>query len=134
LSKDNNEDLKSISPQNVIRLIDGFIEQMRQTRKTMALALSLSISSIVVAPVAIGLSIFLLQHPSFFAILERENEFGLVLIVFLIGVIILSLVCLVVGIKQYRSINSWNKKYSVYSKKKEELDRNIATEYDLDQD
>ena len=134
MSKDDKEDLKSISPQNVIRLIDGFIEQMRQTRKTMALALSLSISSIVVAPVAIGLSIFLLQHPSFFAILERENEFGLVLIVFLIGVIILSLVCLVVGIKQYRSINSWNKKYSVYSKKKEELDRNIASEYDLDQD
>jgi hypothetical protein len=133
LSKDNNEDL-NISPQNVIRLIDSFIEQMRQTRKTMALALSLSISSIVVAPVAIGLSIFMLQHPSFFAILERENEFGLVLIVFLIGVIILSLVCLVVGIKQYRSINSWNKKYSVYSKKKEELDRNIASEYDLDQD
>jgi hypothetical protein len=134
LSKDNKEDLKSISPQNVIRLIDGFIEQMRQTRKTLALALSLSISSIVVAPVAMGLSIFLLQHPSFFAILERENEFGLVLIAFLIGVIILSLVCLVVGIKQYRSINSWNKKYSVYSKKKEELDRNIASEYDLDQD
>jgi hypothetical protein len=134
LSKDNKEDLKNISPQNVIRLIDGFIEQMRQTRKTLALALSLSISSIVVAPVAIGLSIFLLQHPSFFAILERENEFGLVLIVFLIGVIILSLLCLVVGIKQYRSINSWNKKYSVYSKKKEELDRNIASEYDLDQD
>jgi len=134
LSKDNNEDLKNISPQNVIRLIDGFIEQMRQTRKTLALALSLSISSIVVAPVAIGLSIFLLQHPSFFAILERENEFGLVLIAFLIGVIILSLLCLVVGIKQYRSINSWNKKYSVYSKKKEELDRNIASEYDLDQD
>jgi hypothetical protein len=133
LSKDNDEDL-NISPQNVIRLIDGFIEQMRQTRKTLALALSLSISSIVVAPVAMGLSIFLLQHPSFFAILERENEFGLVLIAFLIGVIILSLVCLVVGIKQYRSINSWNKKYSVYSKKKEELDRNIASEYDLDQD
>jgi hypothetical protein len=133
LSKDNDEDL-NISTQNVIRLIDGFIEQMRQTRKTLALALSLSISSIVVAPVAMGLSIFLLQHPSFFAILERENEFGLVLIVFLIGVIILSLLCLVVGIKQYRSINSWNKKYSVYSKKKEELDRNIASEYDLDQD
>ena len=134
MSKDNHEDLKNTSPQNVIRLIDSFIEQMRQTRKTMALSLSLSISSIVVAPVSIGLSIFLLQHPSFFAILERENEFGLVLIVFLIGVIILSSVCLVVGIKQYRSINSWNKKYSVYSKKKEELDRNIATEYDLDQD
>jgi hypothetical protein len=70
LSKDNAEDLRKISPQNVTRLIDSFIEQMRQTRKTLALSLSLSISSMIVAPVAIGLSIFLLQHPSFFAILE----------------------------------------------------------------
>jgi hypothetical protein len=82
LSKDNNEDLKNTSPQNVIRLIDGFIEQMRQTRKTMALALSLSITSIVVAPVSIGLSISLLQHPSFFTILERENEFDSFLLFF----------------------------------------------------
>jgi type III secretory pathway component EscS len=55
---------------------------MRQTRKTMALALSLSITSIVVAPVSIGLSISLLQHPSFFTILERENEFDSFLLFF----------------------------------------------------
>ncbi len=130
----NDEDLKNTSPQNVIRLIDSFIEQMRQTRKTLALALSLSISSIVLAPVAIGLSIFLLQHPSFFAILERENEFGLVLVGLLLGIIILSSIWFVEGIRQYRSINSWNKKYMMYSKKKEELDSNIASEYGLDQD
>jgi len=100
---------------------------MRQTKKTLALALSLSISSIVLAPVAIGLSIFLLQHPSFFAILERENEFGLVLVGLLLGIIILSSIWFVEGIKQYRSINSWNKKYMMYSKKKEELDSNIAS-------
>jgi hypothetical protein len=134
LSGDNDEDLKNTSPQNVIRLIDSFIEQMRQTRKTLALALSLSISSIVLAPVAIGLSIFLVQHPSFFAILERENEFGLVLVGLLFGIIILSSIWFVEGIKQYRSINSWNKKYMMYSKKKEELDSNIASEYGLDQD
>jgi hypothetical protein len=38
------------------------------------------------------------------------------------------------GIKQYRSINSWNKKYVMYSMKKEELDSSIASEYGLDQD
>jgi hypothetical protein len=102
-----------------------------------AIQLALSLSLLIFyscAPIAVGLSIFLLQHPSFFAILERENEFGLAVIVFLIGVIILSSVWFAVGIKQYRSVNSWNKKYTIYSKKKEELDRNIASEYDLDQD
>jgi len=129
--KKENDD---ISPQNVISLIDGFIDQMRQTRKTLALTLSLSISSIVIAPVAMGLSIFLLQHSSFYGVLVKQDEFGLVLSGLLVGVIIVSSIWFVLGIKQYRSINSWNKKYEIYSKKKEELDKNISTEYGLDED
>lgn len=94
-----NEDLDDISPQNVISLIDRFIDQMRQTRKTLALTLSLSIASIVVAPVAIGLSIFLLQHPSFYADLVKEYEFGIVLGVLLGGSIIVSSIWFVLGIE-----------------------------------
>jgi hypothetical protein len=134
LGADRKEDLENISPMNIVRLIDSFIEQMRKTRRTLTLTLSLSISSIVITPVAIGLSIYLLQHPSFFAVLEREYEFGLVLSGLLVGVIIVSSIWFVVGIKQYRSIKIWNKNYSMYSKKKEELDRNISSEYGLDQD
>jgi len=133
LREDKNED-DDISPQSVISLIDGSINQMRQTRKTLALTLSLSISSIVIAPVAMGLSIFLLQHPSFYEILVKQDEFGLVLGGLLVGVIIVSSIWFVLGIRQYRSINSWNKKYKIYSKKKEELDKNISTEYGLDED
>lgn len=133
MREDKNEN-DDISPQNVISLIDGFIDQMRQTRKTLALTLSLSISSIVIAPVAMGLSIFLLQHSSFYGVLVKQDEFGLVLSGLLLGVIIVCSIWFVLGIKQYRSINSWNKKYEIYSKKKEELDKNISTEYGLDED
>jgi membrane protein DedA with SNARE-associated domain len=133
LREDKNEN-DDISPQNVISLIDGFIDQMRQTRKTLALTLSLSISSIVIAPVAMGLSIFLLQHSSFYGVLVKQDEFGLVLSGLLVGVIIVCSIWFVLGIKQYRSINSWHKKYEIYSKKKEELDKNISTEYGLDED
>ena len=132
MGSDSNDD--NVSPRNVLRLIDSFIEQMHKTRKTLALTLSLSISSIIIAPFAIGLSIYLLQHPSFFAVLEREYEFGLVLVCLLVAVIIVSSIWFVIGLKQYRAIISWNKKYSVYIKKKEELDKNIASEYELDQD
>lgn len=130
--KEDSDD--NVSPQNVVHLIDRFIEQMLQTRKIFTMTLSLSICSIIIAPVAIGLSIYLLQHPSFFALLEKENEFGLVLGGLLIAVIIVSLLWFVVGVKQYLSISSWNKKYSTYSKKKEELDRDIVSEYGLDQE
>jgi hypothetical protein len=134
LGADKKEDAENVSSRNVIRLIDSFIESMQETKKTFALTLSLSIASIAITPVAIGLSIFLLRHPLFFAILEREYEFGLVLSGLLVGVIIVSSIWFVVGIKQCRSINSWNKKYRTYSKEKEELDRNISSEYGLDQD
>jgi len=134
LKEDKNEDPDDVSPQNVTSLIDSFIEQMLQTRKIFTITLYLSICSIIIAPVAVGLSIYLLQHPSFYTLLEKENEFGLVLGGLLIAVIIVSSLCFVVGIKQYLSIKSWNKKYSIYSKKKEELDRDIVSEYGLDQE
>jgi len=64
----------------------------------------------------------------------KQDEFGLVLGGLLVGVIIVSSIWFVLGIRQYRSINSWNKKYKIYSKKKEELDKNISAEYGLDED
>jgi apolipoprotein N-acyltransferase len=132
---EDNEDVNSKFRQNVITLMDNFIEQILQkTKDTLSLALSLSLSAIALAPLAIGLSIFLLLHPSFFLILEKESEFGLFLSILLAGVIIVSLIWLVTGIRQYRSIKLWNKKYSVFTERKEELDKNIAAEYDLDQD
>ena len=134
MKENKNNDLDDISPQNVVHLIDRFIEQMLQTKQLLSVTLSLSICSIIIAPVAVGLSIYLLQHASFFALLERENEFGLVLGGLLIAVIIVSSLWFVAGIKQYLSVNSWNKRYNIYSKKREELDSNIASEYGLDQE
>ena len=135
MNEEDNEDFNSAFRQNVITLMDNFIDQILQkTKDTLSLSLSLSLSSIALAPLAIGLSIFLLLHPSFFLILEKESEFGLFLSILLAGVIIVSLIWLVTGIRQYRSIKLWNKKYSVFIERKEELDKNIAAEYDLDQD
>jgi len=77
----------SSSRQQVLSVIDSFIEQILQIRRTL---LGVSISSLILAPLAIGLSIFLLRHPSFFVILEIENEFGLILSILLGSVIIIS--------------------------------------------
>jgi hypothetical protein len=84
------------------------------------------------APIAIGLSMFLLLHPSFFAVLEMENEFGIVLGVLLGAIIIISSVWLVEAIQQYRIIGSWNKRYRNYIREKQEIDRTIASQYSED--
>jgi hypothetical protein len=125
---DNKEKL-NMSRHDILSLLDNFIEQIHQIRRTL---LGVSISALVLSPLAIALSIYLMLHPSFFAILEIENEFGLVLSVLLGAVIIISSIWLITGIRQYRSLSSWNNRYKEYSKEKQKIDRMIESQYGLD--
>ena len=115
----------------ILSLLDDFIEQVQKIRRIL---LGVSVSAMVLAPLAIALSVYLVLHPSFFAVLEIENEFGLVLSVLLAAVIVISLVWLVSGIRQYYSMNAWKKRYMEYQKEKEDMDRKIASQFGLDQD
>ena len=117
-----------VARENILSLMDNFIEQITNIRRTL---LGVSISALVLAPLAIGLSVYLILHPSFFAILEIENEFGLVLSILLGAVLIISSIWLISGIRQYRSMNSWSKRYNEYKKEKEDMDRKIALQYGL---
>lgn len=123
------DDEKLPTRANILGLMDGFIEQMRRQRKIM---MGMSVSAIVLGPLAIGLSTYLIFHPSFFAILELENEFGLLLSVLLAAVILISGTWLVTGIRQYRSINDWKGRYDDFRKDREEMDKRIASRFGLD--
>jgi uncharacterized membrane protein len=125
------EDTQSQSRQDILGLLDSFIDQIQKIRKIM---LGMSVSAIVLAPLAIALSVYLMLHPSFFAVLEIENEFGLVLSILLGAVIIISGIWLSTGVRQYRSMSTWKNHYREYVKEKEEVDRKIATQFGLDQD
>jgi hypothetical protein len=127
--KEQSTTTVSSSRYRILSLIDIFIEQIFQIRKTL---LGVSISALVLAPIAIGLSVFLLQHPSFFAILDIENEFGDILAVLLGIIIVISCIWLVAGIRQYRLISSWKKRYGDYIGEKQEMDRKIASQYSED--
>ena len=131
MSSDNRDEVTFSTRQGILALLDGFIQQMQNIRRIL---LGMSISAIVLGPLAIALSIYLLFHPSFFAILERENEFGLILTVLLGAVIITSGIWLVTGIRQYYSMNQWKKRYEEYLREKEAMDRKIASQFGLDQD
>jgi uncharacterized membrane protein len=130
-SHDNQDKVTFSARQDILTLLDGFIQQIHNIRRIL---LGMSVSAIVLGPLAIALSIYLLLHPSFFAILERENEFGLVLTVLLGAVIITSGVWLVTGIRQYYSMSQWKKRYEEYLKEKEAIDRKIASQFGLDKD
>jgi hypothetical protein len=130
MSIEDNDVRFKTSRHDILSLVDGFMERVFQIRKTF---LRVSLSAVILAPLAIALSTFLLLHPSFFAILEIENEFGLALCLLLGAVIIISSIWLITGIRQYLLINSWNKRYNQYLKEKQEIDRNIASQYGSDE-
>ena|ERR671918_179213 len=123
---DDNDVRFKTSRRDFLSLVDVFIDTVFQIRKTF---LRVSLSTVILAPLAIALSTFLLLHPSFFAVLEIENEFGLVLSLLLGAVIIISSIWLITGIRQYFLINSWKKRYNEYLKQKQEMDRIIASQY-----
>jgi hypothetical protein len=126
MSSDNNEEKLNTSRYDILSLLDNFIEQIHQIRRTL---IGVSISALALSPLAIVLSIYLMLHPSFFAILEIENEFGLVLSVLLGAVIIISSIWLITGIRQYRSLSSWNSRYKEYIEEKQKLDKMIESQY-----
>jgi len=131
MSSDNQDDLISSTRQDILALLDSFIHQIQNIRRIL---LGVSVSAIILGPLAIALSIYLLLHPSFFAVLETENEFGLVLTVLLGAVIIISGIWLVTGIRQYYSMSQWKKRYEEYLKEEEAIDRKIASQFGLDKD
>ncbi|HJU85120.1 MAG TPA: hypothetical protein VJ551_01400 [Nitrososphaeraceae archaeon] len=131
MSTDNQDGSTSSTRQDILTLIDGFIHQIQNIRRIL---LGMSVSAIILAPLAIALSVYLLLHPSFFAVLETENEFGLVLTLLLAAVMITSGVWLFTGIRQYHSMSQWKKRYEEYQREKEAIDRKIASQFGLNQD
>lgn len=126
---DDEDALSNTARDNLLTLMDTFIQQILNIRKTL---LGVSISALILAPIAIGLSVYLIIHPSFFAILEIENEFGTVLSVLLVAVIVISCVWLYAGIKQYKKIGSWSSRYNAYLNEKREINRKISSQFGLE--
>ena len=128
--KDDNTSM-NVERNNILSLLDSFTEQIRNIRKFL---IGVSISSIILAPIAISLSLYLFTHQSFFRIVETESEFGFGLIILLSSVIIISSIIFVTGIIQYKQIDSWHKKYESYKKEKDDVEQYISNKFKFDID
>ena len=94
---------------SLVEIIEGFIEKINHIRKTLV---GISISALILAPLSIGLSAYLIMHPHFFFVLDEFDEFGTFLAVVLGIIIAVSIAWLVLGIRQYILLKSWNEDYS----------------------
>jgi len=116
---------------DILRSMDIFIDKIQHLKGIM---LGVSFSALILAPLAIGISLYLLTHPNFLRLIEHESEFAVLLTLLLTVVLVTSGIWLVTGIQQFKSLNSWNKRYSSYLKKREDLDREIAIKYKIDEE
>ena len=119
----------SDSGNNILSSMDLFIEKIQQLKGIM---LGVSFSAVILAPLAMGISIYLFTHPNFLRLIEHEGEFAILLTVLLTVVLVTSGIWLVAGIQQFRSLSSWNKRYCNYLQKREDLDKDITSKYHLD--
>ena len=122
---------ENFSRTDVLSLLDNFIERIFEIRRIL---LSVSVSALILAPLATGLSIFLLTHPRFYNVLQQEHEFGTILGVLLGVIISISVVWIATGVRQYVTLKSWDQKYKEYLKQKDEIDKRIASDYGLEHD
>jgi len=67
--------------------MDLFIDKIQHLK---GLMLGVSFSALILAPLAIGLSLYLLTHPNFLRLVEDESEFALLLTVLLTVVLVTS--------------------------------------------
>lgn len=127
----NNDDnaTMNLARNNILSILDSFIEQIDKIRKFL---IGVSFSSIILAPIAISLAVFLFTHQSFFRILEAESDFGSGLVVLLSSVIIISSILFVTGILQYKRIGSWHKRYESYKKEKDDVEQYISDKFKFD--
>ncbi|WP_249111024.1 hypothetical protein [Nitrosopumilus sp. K4] len=116
---------------DILSSMDLFIEKIQHLKGVM---LGVSLSALILAPLAIGISIYLITHPRFYHIVENEYEFASLLIVLLTVVLVTSGVWLVTGLQQFKSLSSWNKRYYNYIKRKEDLDKDISSKFHLDEE
>jgi hypothetical protein len=116
---------------DILIQIDELIERVNRVRK---IFLGMTFSTIILAPLSILLSGYLVLHPSFYKILVAEDRFGYVLAVLLGFVISISCVWLVTGLRQHRVLKLWNSRYADYIAEKDRVEKVIAAQYGLEED
>ena len=114
---------------NILNLIDSFIEQMLKITNILKL---MSISSLIMIMIALGVTMYIIYHPLFISLLTIDSEFRLTLYILIASILGIFSMCIINAIRQYKIINSWNKRYQAFILRKNELDKKIAAGLTLD--
>ena len=129
-SKDNDGDNstkdteKEHNKTSVVELLDALISHMNAIRSVFKVMI---LSSFILAPLSLMFAAVLVIHPFFIQrILFRFPDVG-VFLLFFIGVsIMLASMWLYIGLSEQRFFSNWDKKFSMYTSLKNQLDKELG--------
>lgn len=110
---------------DVLNLLNELIGRVNNVKRVYV---GTTFSAIILAPLSISLSTYLVFHPSFYRLLDSEEGFGYVLAGFLGFLVSLSSTWLVAGLRQYQTLKKWNRKYDNYLASRITFEKSVAAQ------
>jgi hypothetical protein len=112
----------------LLELIDRLILHINSERTWFNILIA---TSIFAAPISIIFTFYLLLHRKLIAyIFIRDPRLGVLATAYYAIIIIVSLLWLIVGIKEYKFLSKWNRRFRKYFSLKEQLDRELRKEFE----
>ena len=111
---------------SILEVVDDLVFHMNDARTRFMI---LSVTSLILAPIAIIVALLLVGYPRFLRFLiVGIPEVGLTLFLYLALSTILSAVWLYVGLKEYRFLSKWNDRFKRFISLREQIDREIDSQ------
>jgi hypothetical protein len=112
----------------LLELIDRLILHINSERTWFNILIA---TSIFTSPIFILFTFYLLLHRKLIAyIFMRDPRLGVLATAYFAIIIIVSLLWLIVGIKEYKFLSKWNRRFRKYFSLKEQLDRELRKEFE----
>ncbi len=105
----------------LLEILDDLIYHVNSERTWFSI---LMISSLVVAPLSLFFTFFLLLHPKIMLLMFRLSHLsGLLVLVYLIANVFVSALWLAVGVREFKFFRGWSDRFRQFSSLKERFDR-----------
>jgi len=116
----------------LLELVDDLIHHVNMERTWFNF---LTMSTIIIVPITVFLSAFIILHPRFLRlVILRLPAVAGVLAFFIIANLVVSVIWLVFGLKEYSFISRWNTRFKKYNKLKKLLDEELKHEFNNKED
>jgi hypothetical protein len=127
-SNKNDSDDDNRSKENIFEIMDGIIAQLNRTKKMFIIMI---LTLMIIPPIAFAVTFALLGPPFPFHDGQSPDRFGPPpqIAVARIIPILVSIVWLGIGIRQWFVLSKWSKKYERYKQLQKKIDEKLA-DYD----